>query len=184
MAGNPLQYGVLTNGYGMWFMRQTNGSLQASRSIDIASPCSSQISALEGMFYLHLLACEKQASIPIPSRSGRSIFNRFGNVSLSWMEVGLALLGCHLFGNIQRLLSSTGSIKHEGVYTVEQLHLERYLAQGRNTHVCTGNIDGHIAAVKLVDLFQCPEMKTALQHEADMYNKMTAIQGVHVPHHS
>lgn len=36
--------------------------------------------------------------------------------------------------------------------------------------------------MKLVDVFQCPEMKTALQHEADMYNKMTAIQGVHVPH--
>ena len=182
MAGNSLQYGVLTNGYGIWFMCQTNGCLQVSRSIDIASPRSSQMSALEGMFCLHLLASEKQASTPIASRSGRSIFNRFGNVSFSWMEVGLALLGCHLFGKIQRLLSSTGSIKHEGVYTVEQLHLERYLAQGRNTHVCMGNKDGHVAAVKLVNLFQCPEIKLALQHEVDMYKQMTTIQGVHVPH--
>jgi len=169
-------------GFAMWFMRQTNGYLQVSRSVDIASPHSSQISALEGMLYLHLLACEKQASTPIPSHSGVSIFDRFRNITFGWMEAGLALLGCHLFRKIQRLLTSSGSSKHEGVYSIEQLHLERYLAQGRNTRVCTGTIDGHVAAVKLVDLLQCPEMKPALQHEADMNNKMTAIQGVHVPH--
>ena len=61
-----------------------------------------------------------------------------------------------MFLKVQQLLTSRGSVKQESV--------------------------GQLPAIKLLDLLQCLDMKSALQHEAHMYNQMTAIQGVHVPH--
>ena len=59
MAANSLLYGMLTNAGAMWFMRQSDGELQVSGAVDIASPHSSQITAAEGMIYLHQLAVKQ-----------------------------------------------------------------------------------------------------------------------------
>ena len=117
------------------------------------------------MIYLHQLAVEQQASIPIPG-SGVTIFGCFRTSTFSWLQAGLALFGCHIFLTVQQLLTSRGSVKQESVYSIQELHLRGYLAQGQNTRVCT--VVGQLAAIKLVDLLQSPDMKSALQHEAHM----------------
>lgn len=123
MAANSLLYGMLTIGGAMWFMRQSDGELQVSGAVNIASPHSSQNTAAEGMIYLHQLAVEQQASTPMPS-AGVTIFGGFRTSTFSWLEAGLALVGCHIFLKVRQLFTSRGSVKQQSVYSIQELHLD------------------------------------------------------------
>ena len=184
MAGNNFKYGVLTNGLAMWFLRQRGEQLEISRAISVASLPESHITAAEGLYHLHVLADEDQTSKVTPSRHD-SLSEWVRNAMLgrlSWLQVTLALLGWRALHAIQRFIPHNTRTKKEGVYSIQDLHLGEYLGQGRNTRVCRGTVNGRAAAVKMVDLWQHPDMKQALQHEVQMYNQMTSIQGVHVPY--
>lgn len=184
MAGNNLTYGVLTNGRAVWFMRQRDEQLEISGAINVVSSPASQITAAEGLLHLHVLADEERLS-KVPPTTPVSLSEWVRNAllgRLSWLQIMLAVVGWRTLHAVQSFMPYRIRSKEEGVYSLQDLHLGEYLGQGRNTRVCRGRVHGRSAAVKMVDLWQHPDMRQAFQHEADTYKRMMSIQGVHVPY--
>ena len=63
---------------------------------------------------------------------------------------------------------------------MHDLHLGKCLGPGRNTCACRGPVSGQAAADIVIDLWQRPDMKQALQHEVHMYNQMTCSMRCHL----